>query len=283
MISLAVKIVLVVCLAYVVMLGALYVFQDRLIYYPQIGRSVGTTPAARGITYDEVAIRTDDGEMLNAWWIPGPESRAVALLLPGNAGNISHRIDYAIMFRGLGFSTLLVDYRGYGKSTGQPSEEGTYRDADAAWRWLTETRRISGRDIVVYGESLGGGVSSWLASRYPPRALVLASTFTSALELGADLYWFVPVRMISRFRYDTLARIAAVHAPVLVIHSRADEIIPFAHGERLYAAANAPKAFLEISGGHNDSAVFMRREWVEALGAFLDRAGDARQPQAVSR
>ncbi|MGZ5227757.1 MAG: alpha/beta hydrolase [Burkholderiales bacterium] len=277
------KIVLVVCLAYVAILGVLYVFQDRLIYYPQVGRSVRTTPAARGIAYDEVALRTDDGETLNAWWIPTPESRGVALLLPGNAGNISHRIDYAIMFRGLRFSTLLVDYRGYGKSTGKPSEEGTYSDADTAWRWLTETHRIPGRDIVVYGESLGGGVSSWLASRYRPRALVLASTFTSALDLGAELYWFLPVRMISRFRYDTLTRLATVQAPVLVIHSRADEIVPYAHGERLYAAANAPKAFLEISGGHNDSAVFMRSEWVEALGAFLDRADDGRQPQAVSR
>jgi fermentation-respiration switch protein FrsA (DUF1100 family) len=283
MASLAAKIVLVVCLAYVAILGVLYVFQDRLIYYPQVGRNAGTTPAARGIAYDEVAIRTDDGEILSAWWIPAPESRGVALHLPGNAGNISHRIDYALMFRALGFSTLLVDYRGYGKSTGKPSEEGTYSDADAAWRWLTEMREIPGRDIVVYGESLGGGVSSWLASRYPPRALVLASTFTSAVELGAELYWFLPVRMISRFRYDTLTRLAAVHAPVLVIHSRADEIVPFAHGEQLYAAANAPKAFLEISGGHNDSAVFMRREWVEALGAFLDRTGDGRQPQAVSR
>jgi fermentation-respiration switch protein FrsA (DUF1100 family) len=281
MASLPVKIVLVVCLGYVAILGVLYIFQSRLIYYPQVGREVAMTPAARGIAYDEVAIRTDDGEILNAWWIPASASRGVALLLPGNAGNISHRIDYALMFRGLGFSTLLVDYRGYGKSTGKPSEEGTYSDADAAWRWLTEVRGIPGREVVVYGESLGGGVSSWLASRYPPRALVLASTFTSALDLGAELYWFLPVRMITRFRYDTLTRLADVHAPVLVIHSRTDEIVPYSHGERLYAAANAPKAFLEISGGHNDSAVFMRREWVEALGAFLDAAADEREPQAV--
>jgi fermentation-respiration switch protein FrsA (DUF1100 family) len=125
---------------------------------------------------------------------------------------------------------------------------------------------------VVFGESLGGGVSSWLASRYAPRALVLASTFTSATDLGAELYPFLPVRLISRFRYDTLGRLSEMHVPVLVIHSRTDEVIPYSHGERLYAAANEPKVFLEIEGGHNDSAVFMRREWIDGLGAFLHQA-----------
>jgi fermentation-respiration switch protein FrsA (DUF1100 family) len=267
-----VKIVFVVLGFYGAIVLLLYIFQERLIYFPQLGRETAATPADAGIEYQELTIRTEDGEDLNAWWVPADGARGAALLLHGNAGNISQRLDYALMFRKLGYNTLLVDYRGYGKSTGRPSEQGTYRDADAAWRWLTETRGVSARDVVIYGESLGGGVSSWLASRYTPRALVLASTFTSAVELGAELYWFLPVRLISRHRYDTLSRIQAVHAPVLIIHSRADDVIPYAHGERLYAAANAPKAFLEISGGHNDSAVFMRRDWVEALSAFLERA-----------
>src|SRR5215210_1687127 len=270
--ALALKIMLAVLCTYAAFVAVLYVFQDRLIYYPQMGRHVVTTPAASGIAYEDFTIRTEDRETLNLWWVPAPEPRGVVLLLPGNAGNISHRIEYALMFRRLGYNTVLLDYRGYGKSTGTPSEEGTYRDADAAWRWLTETRAIPPNQIVVFGESLGGGVGSWLASRYTPRALVLASTFTSSVDLGAELYPFLPVRLISRFRYDTLRRLPDVHVPVLVIHSPTDEVIPYSHGERLYAAANEPKEFLEIAGGHNDSAVFMRREWIDRLGAFLHQA-----------
>jgi uncharacterized protein len=274
--ALTLKVVLAVLCTYAAIVAALYVFQDRLIYYPQMGRHVVTTPAASGIAYDEFAISTEDGETLNAWWVPAPDPRGVVLLLPGNAGNISNRVEYALMFRRLGYNTLLLDYRGYGKSTGTPSEDGTYRDADAAWRWLTQTRAIPSNEIVVFGESLGGGVGSWLGHRYAPRALVLASTFTSATDLGAELYPFLPVRLISRFRYNTLRRLADVHVPVLVIHSRTDAVIPYSHGERLYAAANEPKAFLEIAGGHNDSAVFMRREWIEALGTFLEGASSKR-------
>lgn len=272
--SLGLKILIAILTAYAAMVALVWFFQDGLLYYPQMAREISTTPASAGAPYDDLTIRTEDGEMLNVWWVPAAAPQGVVLLLHGNAGNISHRIDYALMFRRLGYSTLLVDYRGYGKSTGTPSEAGTYRDADAAWLWLTQTRGIAARDIVIFGESLGGGVGSWLAERYTPRALVLASTFTSAVDLGAELYRFLPVRLISRFNYDSLRRLPEVHAPILVIHSPADDIIPFSHGQRLYAAAKEPKAFLEIRGGHNDGFVHMRREWVEALGAFLESANE---------
>jgi fermentation-respiration switch protein FrsA (DUF1100 family) len=259
-------------LVYGVVVAFTYVFQDRLLYYPNMGREIVATPSSLGVPYDDFTITTADGEKLNVWWVPVANPRGAVLLFHGNAGNISHRIDYAVMFRQLGYATLLVDYRGYGRSSGKPSEEGTYQDADAAWRWLTETRGLKERDIVLFGESLGGGVASWLASRHTPRALVLASTFTSAVDLGAELYRFLPVRLISRFRYDTLSRLPEVRAPVLVVHSPGDDIIPYSHGQRLYSAAREPKAFLELSGGHNDGFVFARREWVKALGNFLHGA-----------
>ena len=264
-------------LVYGVIVAFTYVFQDRLLYYPSMGREIVVTPSSAGVPYEDLTISTADGEKLNAWWIPVADARGAVLLFHGNAGNISHRIDYALMFRRLGYSTLLVDYRGYGLSTGKPSEDGTYRDADAAWRWLTESRGLKERDIVLFGESLGGGVASWLALRHTPRALVLASTFTAAVDLGAELYAFLPVRLISRFSYDTLSRLAEVRAPVLVVHSPGDDIIPYSHGERLYAAAREPKSFLELSGGHNDGFVFARPEWVSALGKFLRSAESANQ------
>jgi fermentation-respiration switch protein FrsA (DUF1100 family) len=227
------------------------------------------------VPYDDVAIATRDGEKLHAWWIPADRARGTVLLLHGNAGNISHRIDYAVMFRRLGYSTLLVDYRGYGRSTGTPTEQGTYIDSEAAWNWLNRSKQISERDIVLFGESLGGGVASWLAVQHPVRALVLASTFTSAVDLGAELYPFLPVRLVSRIRYDTLRRLRDVRAPVLVIHSPEDDIIPFAHGRRLFDAAREPKAMLEIAGGHNQGFVFVRDEWVAQLADFLERSAPA--------
>ena len=267
------KMALVLLLGYAAILGFVYVAQGSLVYYPQMGREIATTPAAVGLTYEDVTIATDDGEKLNAWWLPAANARGAVLLFHGNAGNISHRIDYARMFGALGYGTLLVDYRGYGKSTGTPTEEGTYRDALASWRWLTGTRGLRERDIVIFGESLGGAVATWLAERHAPRALVIASTFTSVPNLGAEIYRFLPVRLLSRIKYDTLKSLPNVRAPVLVIHSRGDDIIPFSHGEKLYAAAREPKEFLELRGGHNDGFVFMSPEWKRALGAFLERVG----------
>ena len=258
-------------LVYGCVVGLVFVFQSHLVYYPQIGREILATPAALALAYEDVQLRTEDGETLAAWWVPAADARGTVLLLHGNAGNISHRLDYLRMFNALRYSTLILDYRGYGRSTGAPSEAGTYRDASAAWHHLTEVLGLAEHDIVIFGESLGAAVASWLAARHAPRALVLASTFTSAGDLGAQVYWFLPVRLISRFRYDNVENLTAIRSPVLIAHSRDDDIVPFAHGEALYRAAREPKAFLELAGGHNDGFICMREPWVRALGDFLER------------
>jgi pimeloyl-ACP methyl ester carboxylesterase len=270
-VRLLIDIMVPVVLLYGCVVALVFVFQSHLVYYPQIGREVALTPQAAGLTYEAVEIATEDGEKLGAWWVPAEGARGTVLILHGNAGNISHRLDYLLMFSRLRYSTLIIDYRGYGTSSGSPSEEGTYRDAVAAWRYLTEQRGVPDTDIVLFGESLGAAVASWLAARHTPRALILASTFTSAVDLGAQVYWFLPVRLISRFRYDNLTNLEAVKAPVLIAHSRQDEIVPFTHGQRLYAAAPEPKQFLELSGGQNSGDIFMREEWVGSLAAFLER------------
>ena len=265
------KFVLLLAVGYVLIAGCMFIAQDSLVYFPQMGREHVATPASYRLPYEDLSIATEDGEKLHAWWIPAPARRGSVVLFHGNAGNISHRLDYARMFSGLGYDTLLVDYRGYGRSTGSPSEEGTYRDATASWRWLVDTKRIPANEITVFGESLGGAVACWLAERQKPRALVLASTFTSVPDLGSEAYRFLPVRLLSRFKYDTRDCLSRVEAPVLVVHSPRDDIVPYAHGERLYATAREPKSFMKIDGGHNDGFVFMRPEWVKALGEFLDR------------
>jgi fermentation-respiration switch protein FrsA (DUF1100 family) len=287
-------------IAYGAVLVLVYLFQSHLVYFPGTGREAVVTPQSYGLRYESVPIRTADGETLDAWWVPAENARGVVLFFHGNAGNISHRIDYLQMFHRLRYSTLIVDYRGYGKSSGTPSETGTYRDAEAAWEHLRHARLAQPQDIVVAGESLGAAVATWLAAEksltpallpsgegrleipFPrrgegqgmgeaPRAVLLFSTFTSVPDLGAQVYWFLPVRLLSRIDYDNMANLKRIRAPVFIAHSRDDDIVPYAHGRRLYEAAAEPKAFLEMRGGHNDGFIFTRPEWVAELGAFLDR------------
>ena len=257
-------------LAYAALVALAAVFQSRLVYFPQMGREIEATPLAYGLAFEQITVVTDDSERLAAWWVPSEPAAGTVLIFHGNAGNISHRLDYLRMFNRLGYASLIVDYRGFGQSTGSPSEEGTYRDAEAAWDWLTETQGVAPGDIVLLGESLGGAVAAWLAARVEPRGLVLASTFTSVPELGAQVYPFLPVRLISRFSYNTREAVKAVKAPILIAHSRDDDIIPFAHGKALFEAAREPKRFLEMHGGHNDGFLYMRDEWVAQLAAFLE-------------
>lgn len=264
-----VNILIAAASTYGLLLLLTFLFQARLIYFPNVGRELAATPRDAGLDYEDVQLRSADNVVLNGWWVPTRDARGAVLILHGNAGNISHRIGYLTLFNRLHYATLLIDYRGYGKSGGSPSEEGTYRDAEAAWLHLVETRKVNARDIVIVGESLGGAVATWLAAKYPPRALIIASAFTSVPDLGAQIYPWLPVRLLARIRYDNLDRIAKIAAPVLVAHSRDDEIVPFAHGEALFAAAREPKQFLAMRGGHNDALVFARDEWAAAVAAFL--------------
>ena len=267
-----VNILCAAAITYGLLLLLIFLFQARLIYFPNVGRELAATPRDAGLDYEDVQLRSADNVVLNGWWVAARDARGAVLILHGNAGNISHRVGYLTMFNRLQYATLLIDYRGYGKSGGSPSEEGTYRDAEAAWLHLVETRKVNARDIVIVGESLGGAVATWLAAKYPPRALIIASAFTSVPDLGAQIYPWLPVRLLARIRYDNLDRIAKIAAPVLIAHSRDDEIVPFAHGEALFAAAREPKQFLAMRGGHNDALLFARDEWAAAVAAFLAQA-----------
>jgi fermentation-respiration switch protein FrsA (DUF1100 family) len=261
----------VIAIGYAALLAVVFLFQSRLVYFPNIGRELAGTPRDAGLQYEEVWLETPDGERLHAWFVAASGAKGVVLLCHGNAGNISHRIEYLTMLHGLGYSSFVFDYRGYGRSSGAPSEAGTYRDAEAAWEYLTAGRRFDPWRIALLGESLGGSVAAWLAAQQRPAALVLASTFTSVPDLGAEVYPFLPVRLLSRFEYDTRAYLLRANMPVLIAHSPQDEIIPFRHGRALFEAAPQPKRFLEMRGGHNDGFLFNDPEWSRALGEFLDR------------
>ncbi|MBA2352593.1 MAG: alpha/beta hydrolase [Burkholderiales bacterium] len=271
--------------AYALLVVLLYWFQARLVFYPQIGRELVATPAAIGLRHEEVSIQSADGNALHAWYVPADAARGVVLFVHGNAGNVSHRLDAFGVFNEAGLSTLIFDYRGYGKSTGTPSERNTYEDAQAAWDYLTGVRGIPPQRIVIIGESLGGAIAAWLAARVDAGALVLTCTFTSLPELAGSLYPLFPSKVLSRFDYDTRGSLASVHSPVLVAHAPDDSIVPYAHGLELFEAAHAPKLFLELTGSHGDAFRLNRARWVRTLDQFLDQyliAASPPQPQPES-
>lgn len=265
----------IVLLVYLGMMVLIYFRQSSLVFFPEVDRDFRATPADIGLTFSPLKLATADGETLDGWFLPAGAqhtARGMVIFFHGNAGNIGHRLDYLRMFHDLGLATLVVDYRGYGLSSGTPSEDGTYLDAAAAWRHATRVLGFPANSIVLFGESLGGGVAAQLAADNPPGALILASTFTSVPDLGSELYPLLPVRLLARIRYDNLKRLPEIACPVLVIHSRSDEVIPFGHGRRLFEAASQPKQFLEIAGGHNEGFVFGREEWIRQADNFLQRS-----------
>ncbi|MFY0989553.1 alpha/beta hydrolase [Halomonas sp. C05BenzN] len=271
-------------LVYVLVSTLAWGFQSRLLYLPHLGREHVGTPADRGLAWEEVTLETEDGLHLDAWWIPADEPRASLLFFHGNAGNISHRLESILQFHRLGLSVLILDYRGYGRSEGSPSEAGTALDARAGWRWLVEERGHEPGELVLFGRSLGAAVAAELASALesggrPPGAVVLESSFRSVPKLAQRLYPFLPARWLVRFDYDTEAHVRRITAPLLVIHSREDEIIPFAEGQLVYAAAREPKRLLEIRGGHNTGFIDSEPDYSAGIDAFLsEEAGLPRPP-----
>lgn len=248
----------------------LYAFQASYVYFPDLpSRQVEATPNDIGLAFQPVQLGTADGESLAGWFVPAPAARGTLLYLHGNGGNIGHRLDRIEVFHRLGLNTLIIDYRGYGASSGTPSEQGTYQDALAAWNYLTRQRQFAPDGIVVFGESLGGSIAAWLAARHTPAALVVYGSFTSVPDLARVMFPMFPAAWLARYSYDTRAALSQVTCPVLILHSPEDEIIPFSHGQALLGAAREPKRLVELRGGHNDAADVSRQIYARELGAFL--------------
>ncbi len=234
---------------YVVFALILFFMQARFVFVPS--REIEADPSDIGLRYENVDFVSPDIVDLHGWYIPAEKERAVLLFCHGNAGNISHRLESIQLFNRLGLSVFIFDYRGYGRSGGEPSEEGTYKDAVGAWQWLIDKKQYAPERIVVFGRSLGGAVAAHLASEKNPKVLIIESAFTSVGDMGARIYPYMPVKLLIRYHYRTIDYIDRVKCPVMVIHSPDDELVSFKQGRRLYDAAREPKEFLEITGGHN--------------------------------
>ena len=246
----------------------MYVQQPRMIFYPY--RELFQTPADWGLDFEDVTLQTKDGVQLHSWYIPHPQSQHVLLFFHGNAGNISHRRDSIEIFHRLGLNVFIIDYRGYGKSNDKPSEQGLYQDATAAWNFLTTEKGFTSQQIIIFGRSLGGVIAAKLASEVQARGIILESTFSSARDFARVVFPLLARLVWIRYDFNTVESIQRVTAPVLVLHSPEDEIMPFHLGEKVFESANQPKQFVRLQGDHNYGFIKSQPEYEQSLKYWLE-------------
>jgi fermentation-respiration switch protein FrsA (DUF1100 family) len=240
---------------------------DRLVYYPMPYPQGDWNLQAQAGAQD-LWFTTRDGIRLNAWWFPKPGSRFATLFLHGNAGNVTHRIDHAQAINSAGSAILVLDYRGYGKSKGHPSERGLTLDAEAGYDALSNVG-YDPSQILLQAESLGSAVAVELASRRPCAGLILESPLASLGEMAATVLPIIGPLVAHGFNTKTI--IGRVRTPLLVLHGDADEIVPFSQGQAVFAAANSPKDFWRIPGAHHNDLLYVAGDqYVPRLRAFYN-------------
>ena len=245
--------------------GMLYWMANRSLYFP-FPYPKGSWEMQPQIGAEDVWLRTEDGVKLHGWWTARPDSKLATLFLHGNAGNVTHRIRHIRAVTAAGSSILVIDYRGYGRSEGRPTEDGLYRDARAGWAWLIG-RGYPPQRIVIHGESLGSSVAVELAAANRSAGVVLDAPFTSAKDVARTVLPFLGPALI--WSFDSTRRIRAIGAPLLVIHGNQDDIIPFELGRKLFEMASEPKTFWRVEGAsHNDLIEVAGAAYSDHLAAF---------------
>lgn len=256
-----------------VLTAAVWVFvlfaERSFIYFPM--KAFDDPASVRASGFEDVYLTAEDGTRIHGLFLPSPAAKVTVLISHGNAGNISHRMERALLFREwLEANVLLYDYRGFGLSEGQPDEPGTYQDGRAAYRHLVDSRGIPPEQIVLFGESLGCAVTVELATSHRSAAVVLEAPFTSVPDMSRLVFPMLPVGAFIKNRYDNLSKIGRLRTPLLVMHGDRDEVVPFWMGERLFAAAAEPKRFFKIVGaGHNDTYIAGGDAYRNALVQFV--------------
>ena len=252
--------------------GALFVQRvllGSLVFFPS--RNLGQTPSDVGVAFRELSFTADDGQRLHGWWLPTTARGRLGQILfcHGNAGNIGDRLLEALVLTGAGFDVLLFDYRGYGRSSGRPDEQGTYRDARAARAALLAQAETDPARVIYVGESLGGAVALRLAVEFPPAGLVLQSTFTSIRDLARHHYPFIPPVLVPDW-YPSRRIVARLRAPLLVLHGDRDDIVPLVHGQALCNAAPEPKRMHVFADrGHNDIVAMSGTEYRSVIATWV--------------
>jgi len=262
-------IIITIAGTYLVLCLLLFFFQNRFVFVPK--RNIYNTPAAYKLAYDDLTLKTGDGNTVNAWYIPTNKAEYTILFCHGNAGNLGNRIESIDFFHRHGFNVMIFDYPGYGKSSGTPSDKNVIDSAEVAWKYLTEDRKTPENKIIVIGRSLGGAPASHLAAKYKPAMLCSEAAFISAKEVGRDIMPILPTSLLCRVNLPTGKNIAKANCPVLIIHSPDDEIIKYRHGKALFKLAPDPKEFHSLPGGHNDCWFIDQKKYANILKSFLNK------------
>ena len=261
-----------VFLSILIGLGLIFAYVKYLeykgIYYPV--KEILIYPSSAGMSFKDIYITAQDNVRINGWFISNPKAKYTLLFFHGNAGNIGDRIDKLQLLYQVGLNIFIIDYRGFGRSQGSPSESGFYRDALAAYDYLLNTINVKPEQIVLYGESLGTAIAVDLGFNREVKALILEGAFSCGRDMAVKIYPFLP-RFIFSNSFDSLTKIKEINAPKLFIHSRNDEIVPFNLAKKLYNHARGPKEFLEIEGDHNNAFLSSRRLYVSSIRAFIEK------------
>ncbi len=245
--------------------------EKKSLYFPL--RKIEVTPGTIGLKYEEVIIKAEDGNEITGWYIFVERPRATLLFCHGNGGNISHRIEKIRILNALNADVLIFDYRGYGMSSGSPSEEGLYLDAEAMYGYLVKEKKLPPQKIIAFGESLGGAVAVDLASKHELGGIIIEEGFTSVKDMAKILLPFIPT-FIYRTGFDSVQKIKGIKSPKLIFHSADDEIVPFRLGRKLFDVAMEPKYFVEIRGGHNDAFLISGDVFASEIDSFINRVGE---------
>jgi fermentation-respiration switch protein FrsA (DUF1100 family) len=262
---------LTILVAYLLVLALVRMFESHLIFFPNYPGRLEGDWHPRTLPVEDVWLTASDGVKLHAWWIPQDKARFTFLAFHGNASNIANRAPTYEFLHDTHMNILALEYRGYGHSEGKPSEAGFYRDAEAAYEYLVDTKGIDRKVIISFGQSLGTAVATHLAAHRQVAAVVLEAPFPSASRVAHKVFWFLPgVSLLARGQFDTQTWLKEIRAPILIVHCNQDPVIPFQFGQEVYAAALPPKNFLQINGYcHEESSLIAPTQYRTALQQFL--------------
>lgn len=251
--------------------------ERHFIFFPT--RPLMFTPSEWGMDFEDVFFITSDGVKLNAWLIDAGENTPMILWFHGNAGNIADRVENAKLLFDRGLSLFMVDYRGFGKSEGEPSERGINEDGQSAYSYLLSRGIAPGR-IIVFGRSLGGTVAVSVASCNPCAGVILESTFTNMADMAKRHFPVIPGMGGFKLKFPSIDRIGSIEKPILFIHGDEDELVPYELGRRLFDAAPAKKEFYTVGGAHhNDTCYIGGKEYFDRFEKFArEKTGEARPP-----
>jgi pimeloyl-ACP methyl ester carboxylesterase len=266
------RLLISILVGYILVLVLVRIFEPHFVFFPDYPGRLAGDWNPRNLTIQDVWLTSSDGIKLHAWWISNEKAKFTFLAFHGNAGNITDRAPVYEFLRDVPGNVLALEYRGYGRSEGKPSEQDLYRDAGVAYDYLVNMKRIDPKTIISFGQSLGTAVATHLATQQQVGAVILEAPFPSAARLAKIIFRFLPgLSFFLRGQFDTQARVQENHAPIFIVHCRQDPVLPFTLGQEVYAASNPPKTFLEINGAcHEEASIIAPEKYGAALQNFLN-------------